>query len=376
MKKITDVLYLLKEKFGLNVKKINDDYYICNDFDLRMNHILKNIEDITKYEDQIAMELSKYINNFCIDINSFNSDLISAFNYLHDKLPNKKTLCNTIINNYQNNLLLDEDLRKLYLILNNRNIKSNRVIPKNDYIYRMNLDLTNIIDNSYELKFMIKYKIIDNFEFSIIPNIESNCKTLNLLDIAVLRTIFLFFYNNIFIVNNKNIYRYLSSNNSRMVTNKQEKMINDSIQKLKNLDIIVYDNINNSEIREKIIYIATLDKNNFIILRETLLYKIARKKNLYTKLDKKIYTCPISMTKDSLLIKEYLIYRIILNKSKYAKLFFHDIYIHLNMFSPQDKKKARYFIIKILNYWKEEMYIQYFNILINENKYIYLEIFK
>lgn len=117
-------------------------------------------------------------------------------------------------------------------------------------------------------------------------------------------------------------------------------------------------------------------KNLYLIVKEPLIYRLAKYYNLYTSIDSRIYYTETSVTNLNILIKEYLIYRIFINTNSSITIVFSDIYSDLKSNSNQNNKRIRDFIIRMLEYWRKNNYIKDYNIVTKNNIYIYFTIIK
>ena len=117
-------------------------------------------------------------------------------------------------------------------------------------------------------------------------------------------------------------------------------------------------------------------KDLYLIVKEPLIYRLAKSYNMYTSIDSRIYYTETSVTTLNILIKEYLIYRIFINTNSSITIVFSDIYSDLKSNSNQNNKRIRDFIVRMLEYWKKNYYIKDYNIFTKNNIYIYFTIIK
>lgn len=169
----------------------------------------------------------------------------------------------------------------------------------------------------------------------------------------------------------------MTHSGSRVVTKKQEYLIKQSFEKIKNFKICIYDKDLNSITIENLIYTMYFShKDLYLIVKEPLIYRLAKSYNMYTSIDSRIYYTETSVTTLNILIKEYLIYRIFINTNSSITIVFSDIYSDLKSNSNQNNKRIRDFIVRMLEYWKKNDYIKDYNIFTKNNIYIYFTIIK
>lgn len=169
----------------------------------------------------------------------------------------------------------------------------------------------------------------------------------------------------------------MTHSGSRVVTKKQEYLIKQSFEKIKNFKICIYDKDLNSITIENLIYTMYFSqKDLYLIVKEPLIYRLAKSYNMYTSIDSRIYYTETSVTTLNILIKEYLIYRIFINTNSSITIVFSDIYSDLKSNSNQNNKRIRDFIVRMLEYWKKNNYIKDYNIFTKNNIYIYFTIIK
>ena len=169
----------------------------------------------------------------------------------------------------------------------------------------------------------------------------------------------------------------MTHSGSRVVTKKQEYLIKQSFEKIKNFKICIYDKDLNSITIENLIYTMYFShKDLYLIVKEPLIYRLAKSYNMYTSIDSRIYYTETSVTTLNILIKEYLIYRIFINTNSSITIVFSDIYSDLKSNSNQNNKRIRDFIVRMLEYCKKNNYIKDYNIVTKNNIYISFTIIK
>ena len=149
-------------------------------------------------------------------------------------------------------------------------------------------------------------------------------------------------------------------------------LVSNSINKLNSLQIIIEDHKLKKIYKENLLYLLEVSSDKFLILKVPLVFKLCELYNETISIKKNIFTCPISMTKTSLMVKEYLIYKIILLGHESGEIYFSKIYSDFNSNNPQQNSKIRYFVINILKYWKSEKILNDFDINLSDGKYISL----
>lgn len=367
-------------KKSLYISNLSKDIFIYEDiFFSKKNKLLLLLEEILdtceNYSFGIFNDLKKKLIEFIDELNTYDNLLRNSIDEIY-KLNNSNTsTIEFITHSLQNHKSWKDNIEKFIFIIDNdiSNIKNR--IPSTNSIYRMKYH-SNGVNNDFPYIYCYKtYIINNNLSITLLPKNSVNFEIkLDLFDILILRTIFVFYINGIFRLSYICINKYIASNNKKIVTDNQISLLKKTIKKLENIDILVSDNISNKTHKERLIYMLEIDNESFLILKKSYIYDFLKENNLYIKLDNNISMCPISITKNNIILREYLINKIIINNK--IKIYFEEIYIHLGITSIQQKKKNREIIIRILDYWKKFGYIDDYSINFNYDNYPYIKIKK
>nr|WP_314278625.1 hypothetical protein [uncultured Peptostreptococcus sp.] len=377
---VVSEIYFIEKKLNIKLHKTEYGYYFEDPFLKRKSILLNKLDSISSCPSHNFYTLVSFIDElfqFSSDIYTFDLLLCECIEELNSNMYNH-ILLNLLIETYECHFNWSISINKFIKIIINLEESSIYNIPKLTVLPRLNIDISDInVDFPYFLSFK-KYTLNNNISFEFIPKKNlASCEHLNLVDICVLRSLHTLFINNVYSFNFKTLFKFMTYTTSRVVTKKQENLIKQSFEKIKNFKICIYNKDLNSTTVENLIYtIHFSHKNLHLILKDPLIYRLAKSYNLYTSIDSKIYYTETSITSLSILIKEYLIYRIFINTNSFINIIFSDIYSDLKSNSIQNNKRIRDFIIRMLEYWRKNNYIKDYNIVTKNNIYIYFTIIK
>ncbi|WP_101773836.1 hypothetical protein [Peptostreptococcus faecalis] len=356
--------------------------------------LLNNLDEIVSYQNIHKKEYEKVIKGFKNRLTNF-SDELEQFDYkiekiIHDfsNIDNAEEGINYLLDIHKEHKTWRKRIVQTLNIIDNiesTSINTNRVneiISSNDAVSERIFK---------EINFFEKYRIENKKSFADYVILSSkehliSSEKLNFYDLAVYRAICTLFEHGHQLMTYKMILHSLSGSKTKTPKQSQLNDIEKSVVKMKNAMITIYlkENSYNNEnniLREKLLYVQ-IDRNDYTIngnksttrvvklLREPILFRLAKK---YLKADTMsidIIKVPISSTKANIEIKEYMIRkmaRLISNSretddSRYKNIFFESIYNDLKANNASRKKKVREVILKILHYWIEVKYIKSFYI--------------
>ena len=377
---VVSEIYFIEKKLNIKLYKTEYGYYFEDPFLERKSILLSKLDLISSSPSHNIYTLINFVDElflFSSDIYTFDLSLHECIEELSSSMCDH-LLSNLLIKTYECHFNWCRSINKFIKIVIDLGEKHVNGIPKLAIFPRLNIDISNInMDFPYFLPFK-KYTLNNTISFEFLPKKHTTiCDNLNLVDICILRSIYTLFINNVYCFNFKTLFRFMTQSGSRVVTKKQEYLIKQSFEKIKNFKICIYDKDLNSITIENLIYtIYFSHKDLYLIVKEPLIYRLAKSYNMYTSIDSRIYYTETSVTTLNILIKEYLIYRIFINTNSSITIVFSDIYSDLKSNSNQNNKRIRDFIVRMLEYWKKNDYIKDYNIFTKNNIYLYFTIIK
>ena len=371
-----DKLFTKSIKDFCNKNYLRDyEAYFVDPLMCKKNKLLSLMEKITNkdfYSEKFITDFKCISNCFLNDIAELDKSILHHIdNYDNDFLTYNPNDLNYFVNLYNEHKLWETSIKKSLAILQCSSEYELSKIPVSEAIIRLNIKNEGIRSDFPNLKIFKKYNIGNSISFIFFCK-NNTFNELDLLDISILRTINTFYNNESYCISYSNVYKCLTQNNSKVVTNNQKMLVSNSINKLNSLQIIIEDHKLKKIYKENLLYLLEVSSDKFLILKVPLVFKLCELYNETISIKKNIFTCPISMTKTSLMVKEYLIYKIILLGHESGEIYFSKIYSDFNSNNPQQNSKIRYFVINILKYWKSEKILNDFDINLSDGKYISL----
>ena len=329
------------------ISKFSTNQAMIKEFNLSIKHFTSNIECI----DRLLLSI---INSFYNDTEIYD---INTFDYL--------------INLYNEHKAWHQSAKKLIKILECNSKNSYKKNSINSVVYLNFVDKRKVI-NFQGLKLFKKYNVGKFLSFTFISEIE-DIDNIGIFDISLLRAIHMLYNNDYNCVNFKDLFRFVTNSTSRTITDIQENLVLRSLTKLENVQIVIEDHNLKKVYKENLLYLLRDSSDTVLILKLPILFILSELYDETIHLKRAIFTCPISTSKTSFLIKEYLIYRVMLSIKSNGELYFNNIYSDLDSKTPQDHKKIRQFTYRIFEYWKSEGFVEDFSINKYDGKYISLK---
>ena len=344
---------------------------LMNERNSLISDLIKTISQRPK-DEVILEELSAKIDNFSKNIKHLNKILISIINNENSNvLVYNGGTFDYIINLYNEHQAWHQSAKKLIKILECNSKNSYKKNSINSVVYLNFVDKRKVI-NFQGLKLFKKYNVGKFLSFTFISEIE-DIDNIGIFDISLLIAIHMLYNNDYNCVNFKDLFRFVTNSTSRTITDIQENLVLRSLTKLENVQIVIEDHNLKKVYKENLLYLLRDSSDTVLILKLPILFILSELYDETIHLKRAIFTCPISTSKTSFLIKEYLIYRVMLSMKSNGELYFNNIYSDLDSKTSQDHKKIRQFTYRIFEYWKSEGFVEDFSINKHDGKYISLK---
>ncbi|MBP1997754.1 hypothetical protein J2Z72_000638 [Peptostreptococcus canis] len=338
----------------MNIQMIDDNIIdpLINKRNILLNKLDFLINDKSLLLPEVSNSYIKELETFLDEIISFDYKLNKVINLICSSYPNSIKISNSISEIIHSHYFWRISIKNLIFILNNYNQFDNNVIPDMKTVYRMKFNSQEISNDFPFFHFYKNYNIhnivkitffTDEFELFLQND------NLDIFDFIVLRSIFVFYANNLNKISYTNLFKYISSNNPNVVTDKQITLIRNSVLKLKKISIIINNIMTKQTHKEKLLYTIDLNEHEFLVLRDTFIYRFSTMSGLHVKLDNNAFNCPISMTK--------------------SNIYLDNLYSDLNAENNQTKKKLRDAVFRILEYWESSNVINSFEICKYNNRF-------